>query len=276
AGPMTIYRSPHATVDIPGIPLADFVLARASARGDRPALIDSSTGRTITYAQLTDLVDRAAAALARLGLGRGEVCAIFSPNTPDYAVAVLAVARLGAIVTTASPLSTRDDLIRQFLDSHTRFLFASPAVAATGLEAATAARLERVFTFGAVSGATPFADLLASPGTPPPASIGPHDVVALPYSSGTTGLPKGVRLSHRNLVANLVQMNAASHLRDGGDTLVAFLPFFHIYGLEVILLLGLWSGATIVVMPKFELEPYLDLVERYRATVLHVVPPVVL
>ena len=273
---MTIYRSPHATVDIPGIPLADFVLARASARGDRPALIDSSTGRTITYAQLTDLVDRAAAALARLGLGRGEVCAIFSPNTPDYAVAVLAVARLGAIVTTASPLSTRDDLIRQFQDSHTRFLFASPAVAATGLEAATAARLERVFTFGAVSGATPFADLLASPGTPPPASIDPHDVVALPYSSGTTGLPKGVKLSHRNLVANLVQMNAASHLRDGGDTLVAFLPFFHIYGLEVILLLGLWSGATIVVMPKFELEPYLDLVERYRATVLHVVPPVVL
>jgi len=89
-------------------------------------------------------------------------------------------------------------------------------------------------------------------------------------------LPKGVMLTHRNLVANILQVDASSHLRDGEDTLIAFLPFFHIYGLEVIMLLGLWSGATIVVMPKFDLEQYLDLVERHRATVLHVVPPIVL
>src|SRR4029453_13480254 len=91
-----------------------------------------------------------------------------------------------------------------------------------------------------------------------------------------TGMPKGVMPTHRNLVANMLQVDAIQHLRDGEDTLVAFLPFFHIYGLTVIMLSGLWAGATIVVMPRFELDQYLDVVARYRATVLHVVPPIVL
>jgi acyl-CoA synthetase (AMP-forming)/AMP-acid ligase II len=272
---MAIHYSPHPALDIPAMPLADFVLARAAARSDRAALVDSATGRTITYAQLPDLVNRAAAALARLGLRKGQTCAIFSPNTPDYAIAVLAIARLGAIVTTASPMYTRDDLVKQLEDSHARILFTSPAVRDTGLAAASAAGTERVFSFGAMDGATPFDDLLAQPGTPPAVRIDPGDVVALPYSSGTTGLPKGVMLTHRNLIANILQVDSASHLSDGEDTLVCFLPFFHIYGLVVVMLLGLWSGATLVVMPRFDLEGYLDLVERHRATMLHVVPPIV-
>src|SRR5688572_23940121 len=89
-------------------------------------------------------------------------------------------------------------------------------------------------------------------------------------------MPKGVMLTHRNIVVNILQVDSSDHLRDGEDTLICFLPFFHIYGLAVTMLLGLWRGATLVVMPKFELEQYLDLVERYRATMLHVVPPVVL
>ena len=273
---MKIYRSSRPAVEIPDIPLADFVLARAAERGSRAALVDATNGRTITYAELPGMVERAAASLARLGLRRGEVCAIYSQNTIEYAIAVLAIARRGAIVTTASPLSTRDDLVKQFRDCGARFLFISPAVAAAGLDAARTAGIERVFSFGAMADAMPFAQLTATTGTPPHVAIDPSDVVALPYSSGTTGLPKGVRLSHRNIVANLLQVDACSHLRDGEDTLVAFLPFFHIYGLVVILMLGLRSGATIVVMPRFELEPYLDLVERHRATVLHVVPPIVL
>src|SRR5690606_27691436 len=87
---------------------------------------------------------------------------------------------------------------------------------------------------------------------------------------------KAGMLTHRNLVANILQIDRMTHYIDGEDTTVAFLPFFHIYGLTVIALMGLWAGATLVVMPKFELAPYVDLIERHRATLLHVVPPVIL
>jgi len=269
---VAVYRSPYPPLDIPAVPLTDFVLARAAERGGRAALVDSVSGRTITYGELPGLVDRAAAALARLGLRKGDVCAIFSSNTPDYAIAVLAIARLGAIVTTASPMYTRADLAKQIGDCRTRFLLTSNALR----ETVRGLAVERLFSFDVMEGATPFGDLLAEPGTPPAVSIDPSDVVALPYSSGTTGLPKGVMLSHRNLIANILQVDRSGHLRDGEDTLVCFLPFFHIYGLTVVMMLGLRSGATLVVMPRFELEPYFDLVERHRATMLHVVPPIVL
>ena len=271
-----IYRSPLPDVDIPDVPLADFVLEHAEARGDRAALIDAITGRTVTYAQLPRLVDRVAASLARLGLRKGDVCAIFSPNTPDYVLAVLALARLGAIVTTASPLSTRDDLVKQFTDSKPRFLFTSRAVRDVALAVAGESGIERVFAFAPMDGGQAFDSLVVEGDAAPAVRIDPDDVVALPYSSGTTGLPKGVMLTHRNLIANVLQVQASDHLQDGKDTLVCFLPFFHIYGLVVIMMVGLRYGATLVVMPRFELEAYLDLVERHRATMLHVVPPIVL
>ena len=271
-----IHRSPYPDVDIPDMPLADFVLARATARRGRAALVDSITGRTITYGELPELVDRAAAGLARLGLGKGDACALFSPNSIEYPIAILALARLGAIATTASPLYTTEDLARQLADSRARILITTRPLSGVSMDAARQSAVEQIVTFGdAAGGSVSFNDLIATPGTPPQVAINPQDLVALPYSSGTTGLPKGVMLTHRNLVANVLQTDAADHYEHDRDTTIAFLPFFHIYGLEVICLLGLWSGATLVVMPKFELEAYLDLVERHRATLLHVVPPVV-
>ena len=238
--------------------------------------MNSITGRTITYGELPALVDRAAAGLARLGLRKGDACAIFSPNTIEYPIAVLALARLGAVVTTASPLYTKDDLRRQLADSRARVLITTDALAGTWNGAVQDSTVEQIVTFNGVAGAgISFGDLMSTPGTPPQVAIDPEDLVALPYSSGTTGLPKGVMLSHRNLVANILQTDGSNHYAHDRDTTIAFLPFFHIYGLVVISLLGLWSGATIVVMPKFELDAYLDLVERHRATLLHVVPPVV-
>jgi acyl-CoA synthetase (AMP-forming)/AMP-acid ligase II len=271
-----IYRSPRASIEIPDTPLADFVLARARERGRRPALVDSITGCAITYEQLPDLVDRAAAGFARLGLRKGDVCAILSPNTPEYPIAMLALARLGAVVTTASPLYTKADLHRHLIDSRARILITSTPLAGTWTEAVSAAGIEHVITFDSPTGpVTAFADLLTDVGTLPGLTIEPTDLVALPYSSGTTGLPKGVMLTHRNLIANILQVDSAGHFIHDRDTTVAFLPFFHIYGMVVIGLLGLWSGATLVVMPKFDLDAYLDLVERHRATFLHVVPPIV-
>jgi acyl-CoA synthetase (AMP-forming)/AMP-acid ligase II len=278
-----MYLSPYPPLDIPTTPLAEFVLAGAAARGQRPALIDAVTGRTISYKALPQRVDRAAAGLAGLGIAKGDVCAIFAANAPEYLIAVLAIARLGAVVTTASPLYTKDDLAKQLADSAARVLLTSMSLAPTWTQAIKGTAVEHVVTFddpgaAAMHGRTAtigFDTLAATPGLPPRVTIEPDDLVALPYSSGTTGLPKGVMLTHRNLVANIMQTDGAGHYLRDEDTTIAFLPFFHIYGLTVIGLMGLWAGATLVVMPKFELEPYLDLVERHRATLLHVVPPVV-
>ncbi|HEU4619657.1 MAG TPA: AMP-binding protein [Gammaproteobacteria bacterium] len=297
------HLSPHPPVDIPSTPLADFVLTGAAARGgDRPALVDAVTGRAISYAALPELVERTAAGLARLGIGKGDVCAIFAPNTPEYLIAVLAIARLGAVVTTVSSLSTKEDLAKQLRDSAARILFTSAALAAAWTAAIEGTAVERVVVFddletGAVGtgvraaaalgafgsggargnrrSALAFAVLAAGRGGAPEVVIEPSDLVAMPYSSGTTGLPKGVMLTHRNLVANVLQADGASHYIHAEDTTIVFLPLFHIYGLTAIALLGLWSGATMIVMPKFELEPYLDLVARHRASLLHVVPPLV-
>ena len=279
-----MYRSLHPPLDIPATPLAEFVLAGAAARGERPALVCAVTGRSVSYAALPELVDRTAVGLAALGIAKGDVCAIFAANSPEYVIAVLAIARLGAVVTTASPAYTKDDLAKQLRDSGARVLLTSQLLAPIWTQSIAGTAVEHVVMFddpGAVAAQVDaevlrFDALAAIPGVPPRVTIDPDDLVALPYSSGTTGLPKGVMLTHRNLVANILQTDGAGHYIDGEDTTIAFLPFFHIYGLTVIVLMGVWAGATLVVVPKFDLEHYLDLVERHRATLLHVVPPIVL
>src|SRR5262245_58272204 len=120
-----MYRSPHPPLDVPDTPLVDFILARAGERGARPALICAVTGRTIVYSELRGLIDRTAAGIAALGVRKGDVCAVFAPNSPSYVIAVLAIARLGAVATTASPVYTTDDLRKQLKDSRARVLFTS-------------------------------------------------------------------------------------------------------------------------------------------------------
>jgi acyl-CoA synthetase (AMP-forming)/AMP-acid ligase II len=136
--------------------------------------------------------------------------------------------------------------------------------------------VREIFVYGEAEGATPFASLLQGVGEPPEIAIDPaEDVVALPYSSGTTGLPKGVMLTHRNLVANVCQTVAHQRLRED-DRVIAVLPFFHIYGLVVLMNMPLYRGATIVTMPRFDLREFLRVVQQYRITRAWVVPPIVL
>jgi len=272
-----IFRSPYPDVTIPEVALTPFVLQRAQELADKPALIDGPSGRTLTYGQLAGAVRLAAAGLAQRGFHKGDVFAIYSPNLPEYAIAFHAVSSLGGINTTVNPLYTADELAYQLNDAGARFLLTIPQFVDKALEAAGKSEVEEVFVFGEAEGATPFASLLQSDGQVPEVQINPgEDLVVLPYSSGTIGLPKGVMLTHRNLVANICQVDGAGEWVTEDDVLMGVLPFFHIYGMVIILNLGLWYGVTIVTIPRFDLEQFLQVMQDYGVALAHLVPPIVL
>ena len=269
-------RSPFPDVDIPDVPLTDFVLANAERLGDKPALIDATTDRTVTYAQLAESVRAMAAGLAERGFGKGDTFAHFAPNLPEYAIALHGVATVGGVNTTANPLLTAEELAVQLRDCGARMLVTVPALLDKAAEAAEQAGVSEIFVYGEAESATPFASLLQSEGEPPEVAIDPaSDLAALPYSSGTTGLPKGVMLTHRNLVANICQTVAALRTSED-DRVAAVLPFFHIYGLVVVLNTSLRCGATLVTMPRFELPAFLSMLQEHRITRAYAVPPIVL
>ena len=267
------FRSPYPDVDIPNKPFTDVVLGEAAERSDDAALVDGITGRTLTFGGLLEQVRSVAAGLAELGIRKGDVVALWSPNSPEFAVVFHAVARLGAIVTTANPAYTSHELAFQLNDAGAKLLVTTAAL----LEKARAAieesrRSIELLTIDDAQGVRSLRSI-ARDADPPAVVIDPAvDVVALPYSSGTTGLPKGVMLTHRNLVANVMQIDAVEgrELR----ALVGLMPFFHIYGMVVILNFGLMRGATIVTMPRFELEPFLKVLQDWPIALAHIVPPI--
>ncbi|MDQ5841496.1 MAG: AMP-binding protein, partial [Chloroflexota bacterium] len=170
-----ISKSKSPDVRIPDVPITEYVLRHAGRLGEKPALIDGPTGRTLTYRQLAESVKRAAAGLARRGFKKGDVFAIYSPNLPEYAVIFLAVASVGGINTTANPLYTADELAKQLADSRARFLVTVPAFLDKAQEAAKKSGIEEVFVFGAAEGATPFSDLLQAGDEPPAVRIDPRE-----------------------------------------------------------------------------------------------------
>jgi acyl-CoA synthetase (AMP-forming)/AMP-acid ligase II len=271
-----IVSSPYPDVEIPDVPLHQFVLAGAARMADAPALIDGPSGRTLTFGQLAGGVQLVAAGLAARGFGKGDVLAIHSPNLPEYALAFYGTAAAGGAATTINPLYTVDELAFQLKDAGARFLVTVPPFLDRAREAAARTAVEEVFVFGEAEGATPFASLLTAGGQPPAVEIDPaDDLVALPYSSGTTGLPKGVMLTHRNLVANLRQIQETLAVGTG-ERLVAVLPFYHIYGLVVLMAAALRDGSTLVTMPRFDLEQFLRILQEHHVTRAYLVPPIVL
>jgi acyl-CoA synthetase (AMP-forming)/AMP-acid ligase II len=273
---MTVLTGPDRDVEIPDLDLTSFVLERAQERADKPALIDGPSGRTLTYGQLAGAIRALAAGLDARGFGKGDVFAVYMPNLPEYAVVLHGVASTGGRCTTMNPLYTANEVAHQLEDSGARFLVTVGPMLEVAREAAERAGIEEVFVIGEAEGATPLTELMGDPERAPAPEIDPaEDLAVLPYSSGTTGLPKGVMLSHRNLVANMSQNQVAFPIGED-DVLVGVLPFFHIYGMVVIMNQGLRAGATIVTMPRFDLDQFLSLIEQHGVTRAYVVPPIAL
>src|SRR5688572_1137081 len=219
------------------------------------------------------MVERMAAGFAEIGVKPGDVVALHSPNTVLYPVVFYAASRAGATVTTLSALTTAKDMANQLDDSKATTVITVGPLLPVAQEAAGD---RPVWTCDQVEGHRSVQELLASTGPVPNVPVdADQDVAVLPYSSGTTSLPKGVMLTHASIGVNLAQIDAV-HTMGPQDRIVAVLPFFHIYGMTVLMNVALRKGATVVVLPRFELDRFIDVLEQHRITRAYVAPPVVL
>jgi acyl-CoA synthetase (AMP-forming)/AMP-acid ligase II len=261
---------------IPDLTLPQFVLGAAYRRGSKRALVDAATGHELSYAELADAVRETGAGLSARGLRPGDVLALCAPNCIEFAVAWYAATSIGAIVTTVNPLCTGDEISRQLRQTGARWLVATSGLVEQKLRAVMpGTAIVETFVIGEpAAGTTPFGSLRAT-APAPDVAVSASDVALLPTSSGTTGLPKSVELTHRNLVASLGQTWLA-HQAAEDDVVIAALPLFHIYGLQITLNLPLLAGATVVILPRFELEAFLRAVQDHGITRAEVVPPMVL
>ena len=260
-----VITSPFPAPDIGAADFASEVLRRADELADHPALVDAADGHGLTYGELASAARRTAAGLAARGFGRGDVLAIYSPNLPEFAAMVLGVAMAGGTTTTLNPLYTPAELAHQLRDAGARMLVTVPPLADRAVEGARETGVETILGYGDLAGAD----------DPPSVEVAPDDVVLLPYSSGTTGLPKGVELTHRCSVANLVQTEAALPLAPD-DTVFAVAPMYHCMGLICVVAYGLRQGATVVTMPRFEFEAFLRAMQDHRVTASIIAPPIAL
>src|SRR3954453_19243944 len=264
-------------VEIPELSVPQFVLAGAAERADRPALIDGLSGETITHGELAFYVDRLAAALHAHGLRKGDVVAVFSPNTIWYPVVFHGIAAAGCIISPVNALYTPEEIAFQLKDSGAKLLVTVSPFLERALAATEKSPVDEVIVLDGAEGHASLRDLLTADAPAVQVDIDPaNDLVTLPFSSGTTGLPKGVMLPHRNLVANVSQSRPLAAVREGDERIIAVLPFFHIYGLTVLMNQGLQWGGTVVTLPRFDLEQFLRVIQDQRITRAFVAPPIVL
>ncbi|MFL6190281.1 MAG: AMP-binding protein, partial [Actinomycetes bacterium] len=270
-----MWTSPYAPVEVGGTTLHEMVLEAAARFGDRPALVDGPSGTTVGYRLLAERVRGVAAGLAARGFRPGDVLALWAPNLPQWAGVALGAMAAGGTVTGANPGCTERELTAQLADAGASVLVTVPPLLPAARAAAAAAGVRELVVLGEAGAApaTPILDLLAGDGRPPDVRLDPDGAVGLlPYSSGTTGLPKGVRLTHANLVTSVRQVSAGLRIGER-DTLLAVAPFSHIMGFLVTLAVPLCAGATVVTMPRFDPARFLELVGRHRVSVLVGAPP---
>ena len=270
-------RSPFPDEDIPELSVFDFLFGDlADEDASAVALVDGPSGATTSYAQLRADIELVAGALAARRIGPGDVVGLHAPNVPAFAVVFHGILRSGATATTANVLATGSELGAQLRDAGARALVTVSALLPTALDAAATAGIptELVIVIDGADGHPSLASLLAEGAAAPEPTIDPATHVAvIPYSSGTTGAPKGVLLTHRNPVANVVQCRPVLDVgRD--DILLAVLPFFHIYGLTVLLNIALSRRARLVTMPRFDLTEFLRIIQDERCTYLFIAPPI--
>ena len=265
---------PHA--DPAGRFVHELVLQACQKYSSKTALVDTSCGRHISYGEYGELVESLAKGFISAGVKPGDVIAIYLFNSWEFCVAYHAATLAGAIPTPLNP-THREREVRFQLENSDACLLVSDGPNLEGINLVGLPSLRAVYsTRHFAAGTIPFSELLQPTNVNIPKSpiSSAEALAALPYSSGTTGLPKGVMLTHHNLVANVFQLlGPGAYELHEEDVLLCFLPLYHIYGLNVGLNPVLMRGATLVLMPRFHVKQFMSIVCSEQATITLVVPP---
>ncbi|GFP90040.1 4-coumarate--coa ligase 1 [Phtheirospermum japonicum] len=278
-----IFRSKLPDIYIPKhLPLHSYCFENISKFGTRPCLINGATNEIYTYEEVELTSRKVASGLSKLGIRQGDTIMLLLPNSPEFVYAFLGASYIGAVSTMANPYFTPAEVIKQAKASQAKLIVTQ------------ACYVDKVSDYASVNAVKVmcidepppnpeilrFSDLTSADEREMPAvKVNPDDVVALPYSSGTTGMPKGVMLTHKGLVTSVAQQvdgeNPNLYIHSE-DVMLCVLPLFHIYSLNSVLLCGLRVGAAILIMQKFDIVPFLELIQKYRVTIGPFVPPIVL
>lgn len=275
-----IVRSTYPHMDIPEISFATLMLSKYEKHKHLVAVENGITGETYTYDQVIMKTLKTASALTKSGYKAGDTIAIFLPNCPEYLIVILAASALGISVTTVNSNYTSMELARQLVDSKSSAIVTTPDLAPLvkeSLASSSEITIKDIIVVGNHHGCRPLSTLMEDDGSAFK-ELAPcnsrEDTLVLPYSSGTTGMPKGVMLTNHNVVSNILQIDIFTIGPD--QRLLGILPFYHIYGMVVVLFNGTMNGARIVTLPKFTPEEFLSTLQNKKIEKAHLVPPIIL
>ncbi|KAF7553873.1 hypothetical protein G7046_g6973 [Stylonectria norvegica] len=287
--------SKYATFEVPEVDLWTFMFERKDKgfRDEQVIYVDSETNRSYTYAQVKTVAIKFGQGLRDMWAWRkGDVLALFTPNSIDTPAIMWGCHWAGGVISPANPLYTVKELAFQLKDSGARAIVTHKDYFAVALQAADIAGIDKdkVILLGEerdLTGPSKHFTSISSLAASKQKKVAVNsdtDLAFLVYSSGTTGLPKGVMLTHRNIASNILMITAGeggnlknSGGHDGqGDKCLGFLPFFHIYGLTCLIHKALYTGVQLVVMAKFDLERFCQVIEKHKITFIYLVPPTIL
>ncbi|RIA89002.1 hypothetical protein C1645_851678 [Glomus cerebriforme] len=280
-----IFRSSHPDIEIPEVGVFQYTTSNPYGINDDKAIfIDGTTDKRLTFGQLKSSSRKLAAGLInKVGFKRGDVLAIYSPNHIDYPVVIFGTIAAGGKISPVNPAYTVKELTYQLKDCGASIIITHPDFLNNAIEAAAAANIHKskIFLFNdeEINEFQPFMSLLSDKEIDP-VEFTPEEAKSITaylcYSSGTTGLSKGVETTHFNIVSNLAQLNAFENNIKHNSTLMGVLPFFHIYGLVILIHFIILKGATCVILPKFELRPFCRIIQDYKVDIAPIVPPIIL
>ncbi|KAL4028802.1 hypothetical protein IC575_012013 [Cucumis melo] len=280
-----IFKSKLPDIYIPNhLPLHTYCFEHLAQFQHRPCLINGTTGRIHTYAEVDLAARRFAAGLSKIGIGQGDVIMLMLQNSPEFVFAFLGASFAGAIATTANPLYKPGEIVKQAVAARAKVIITQGEFVEKVWEFAVENGVKILCTDSSSAsesaGCLRFSEVMeADENDIPAVKINSNDVVALPFSSGTTGVPKGVMLTHKSLVTSVAQQVDGENPNvnmNSKDVIICVLPLFHIYSLNSVLLCGLRVGAAILILQKYDMSSLLRLIQIHKATIAPFVPPIVL